>query len=136
VTLPALLADTNILSYAHNQHTLWNVYHPILQGHAVLIAAQTVAELRYGAFRVGWGTRRTARLEALMAAYPVVYPNDAICTVWASVRADVERAGRNISSNDAWIAATALELGVPLVTHNARDFKTVKGLTIITQNPA
>ncbi len=101
----------------------------------MLIAAQTVAELRYGAFRVGWGVRRTARLEALIAAYPVAYQNDAICTMWAKVRVDAERAGRNISPNDAWIAATALELGVPLVTHNTRDFKTVKGLTIITQNP-
>jgi predicted nucleic acid-binding protein len=53
VTPPALLADTNILSYAHDQHTLWNAYHSLLKGHGVLIAAQTVAELRYGAFQVG-----------------------------------------------------------------------------------
>lgn len=136
MTLPALLADTNILSYAHNEHTLWNAYHPILKGHAVLIAAQTVAELRFGALRVNWGTRRVARLEALISQHPVVYPNDAICWRWARLRADVERAGRHLGPNDAWIAATAFELDVPLVTHNARDFKMIKGLTIITKNPA
>jgi tRNA(fMet)-specific endonuclease VapC len=79
VTLPALVADTNILSYTHNGHSLWAAYQPILEGHAVLIAAQTVAELRYGALLAGWGTRRTARLEAFMRQHPVVYPNDAVC---------------------------------------------------------
>lgn len=131
-----LLADTNILSYAHNEHTFWQAYQKILSGHTVLIASQTVAELRFGAFRVGWGERRIARLEALIKAYPVVYPNDAVCTRWARVRAHAEHRGRQLGGSDAWIAATALELGVPLVTHNKKDFEFIDDLTVISEQDA
>ena len=44
-----------------------------------------------------------------------------------------ERAGRRISCADAWIAATALRFGVPLVTHNANDYLGVADLTIINE---
>jgi predicted nucleic acid-binding protein len=33
---------------------------------------------------------------------------------------------------DAWIAAAALQLNVPLATHNARDFEAVDGLLMLT----
>jgi predicted nucleic acid-binding protein len=32
---------------------------------------------------------------------------------------------------DALIAATALDLGFPLVTRNTQDFQTIRGLTIL-----
>jgi tRNA(fMet)-specific endonuclease VapC len=136
VTRRALLADTNILSYAHNEHTLWEAYRPLLEGYAVLIAAQTLAELRYGAFLSGWGLQRTKRLEALIAQHPVVYPNDAVCSRWARIRAEAGRIGHQLGPSDAWIAATALELGVPLVTHNAKDFRLIEGLDLMTKNTA
>ena len=36
---------------------------------------------------------------------------------------------------DCWIAATALEHGLELVTHNPRDFAGIPGLIIITEAP-
>jgi predicted nucleic acid-binding protein len=36
---------------------------------------------------------------------------------------------------DAWIAATALEYGLELVTHNAADFQAIAGLRVITEAP-
>jgi predicted nucleic acid-binding protein len=41
----------------------------------------------------------------------------------------------NIEPGDAWIAATALQFGVPLVTHNRKDYAAVKGLTLISEAP-
>ena len=35
--------------------------------------------------------------------------------------------GRTYRSRDAWIAATALLLGVPLVTHNGADYVGIDG---------
>jgi predicted nucleic acid-binding protein len=49
------------------------------------------------------------------------------------VRAAGRSAGRPIERQDAWIAATALYLDLPLVTHNARHFASVPGLQLITE---
>ncbi len=37
-----------------------------------------------------------------------------------------------IQTGDAWMAATALVLAVPLVTHNPSDYEGVDGLTVIS----
>ena len=85
--MAVLLVDTNVISYADNEHSLWQYYKPVLDGQTLLIAAQTVAELRYGALLRNWGTRRKTRLERLMENCTTVYPNDAICTLWAELKA-------------------------------------------------
>ncbi len=41
--------------------------------------------------------------------------------------------GRSISCNDAWIAACAVKHGVPLVTHNAKDFEAIGGLKVVSE---
>jgi len=51
-----------------------------------------------------------------------------LCTVWARIRADARAAGRALSPQDAWIAATALALDAPLVTNNLRDYEHVQNL--------
>jgi predicted nucleic acid-binding protein len=47
--------------------------------------------------------------------------------------AERKRNGKPIALNDAWIAACTLRHGVPLVTHNAKDFIGITGLEIITE---
>ncbi len=131
-----VLVDTNIISYQHNKHSFWNAYQPHLSDSVLLTAAQCVAELRFGAFRRNWGVARVASLEQMIGLYKVVYPNDAICTTWAKIRANAEAIGRHLENNDAWIAATALTLDVPLVTHNKKHFDFLEQLNIISENPA
>jgi tRNA(fMet)-specific endonuclease VapC len=46
--------------------------------------------------------------------------------------AAARRAGRPIGPADAWIAATALRYGVPLVTHNPSDYTGVPGLSVLS----
>jgi predicted nucleic acid-binding protein len=48
------------------------------------------------------------------------------------VTLDARSRGYVVSPQDAWIAATALDLAAPLVTHNARHFEGVFGLKIHT----
>lgn len=43
------------------------------------------------------------------------------------------RIGRPIDTADVWIAATALLLDAPLVTHNGAHFSGVPGLTVISE---
>ncbi|MGK0617642.1 type II toxin-antitoxin system VapC family toxin [Meiothermus cerbereus] len=129
-----LLVDTNIISYAYNEHSLWSVYQPILEGQQLLVAAQSVAELRFGALFKNWGERKRRRLEVLLSSFVVVHTDDEICTAWARVRSEALTKGRPIGAGDAWIAATARALDIPLVTHNRRDFDFLENITLISEN--
>jgi tRNA(fMet)-specific endonuclease VapC len=79
------------------------------------------------------GLRRVQQLEAHLQSYVVVPFDIAVCRVWGKVRAVCQRAGQPVSAQDAWIAATALQHRLPLVTHNPEHFQSVQGLTIITR---
>jgi predicted nucleic acid-binding protein len=64
----------------------------------------------------------------------VVYPfNRSLCLQWAEAADSARRKGRPIGVADAWIAATALEHGLPLVTHNSGHYAGVEGLTIVAE---
>jgi predicted nucleic acid-binding protein len=90
----------------------------------------SIAEMRMGAIARGWGVRRCTLLEQFIRGFGVVYADDALCTSWATLRADARAAGRSLSPQDAWIAATALGLDAPLATNNRSDFEQVQQLYI------
>jgi tRNA(fMet)-specific endonuclease VapC len=81
----------------------------------------------------GWGARRWAALNALLARMLVIHTADALCRHFAAVRA--QRQAQPIAVADAWIAATALAHGIELVTHNPADFQSIAGLTIVSEAP-
>jgi predicted nucleic acid-binding protein len=45
-----------------------------------------------------------------------------------------KRNGKPIAAADAWVAATALHLGVQLIAHNRNHFIGVDGLTVISES--
>ena len=70
-------------------------------------------------------------LEQFIGGFAVVYADDALCTSWAMLRAGARAAGRPLSPQDAWIAATALGLDAPLATNNRRDFEPIQKLRLL-----
>lgn len=91
----------------------------------------SIAELRMGAIPAGWGSRRRQLLELFVKGFELVYADDNLCTLWARIRADARAAGRPMSPQDAWIAATALAIDAPLATNNRRDFENVRDLRLL-----
>ena len=129
--MSTLLLDTDVFSYLFKDHPLADGYRLRVKGHTLAISFMTVAELFQGALRAGWGFKQIKRLESWIESYVVVPSSNAISRRWAEVR--FIRREQPISAEDAWIAAAALEQDWPLVTHNARDFREIPGLTIITE---
>ncbi len=79
--------------------------------HPVLLAFQTVMELRFGALPAGWGELRRRRLERRLAEIAVVQPDDEMITVCTELRIPCQQAGHALGNKlhdgDRWIAATA-----------------------------
>jgi predicted nucleic acid-binding protein len=92
----------------------------------------SIAEMRMGAIAARWGVRRRTLLEQFIGGFGVSYADDALCTSWATLRADARAAGRSLSPQDAWIRATALGLDAPLVTNNRRDFEHIQKLRLLS----
>ena len=110
-------------------------YALLIAGRPAFISFQTVAELRFGAIRRGWGSARMVRLEAKLARAVVVHTGDELATICARLRADCESIGHALCqkhhNGDLWIAATAIRLSVPLVS-NDQIFRGVPDLEFVS----
>jgi tRNA(fMet)-specific endonuclease VapC len=127
-----IVVDTDVASYIFNWHSLAQRYSNALRGSELILSFMSIAELRMGAISAGWGNRRRLLLERFMQGFELVYADNNLCTVWARIRADARAAGRALSPQDAWIAATALALDAPLATNNRRDFDHVRKLRLLS----
>jgi predicted nucleic acid-binding protein len=117
-----VVVDTMIVSWLLNERStpVAERYRALLGDRAVLLAFQTVVELRYGALKAGWGELRRRRLERRIDDATVVQPDDHAINVCAELRDQCRRAGHPLADKlhdgDRWIAAVAVRLGVPLMS--------------------
>lgn len=117
-----LLLDTNIVSAQWNIPTPpWMaLYEADLEGHSYAVAAQTEAEIWLGAWAAGWGKQRLAPIEKFFERVLVLPVDRRVAQAWAQVMLLAQRKGHRLSIQDGWVAATAWEYHLPLVTHDAR----------------
>jgi tRNA(fMet)-specific endonuclease VapC len=135
----ARLIGGNILVYLTRRDpalaALAAAYRPHVDGYDGVIAFVTLGELRRWPVQEGWRAERAAALEAFIARFAVYHTDDELCRVWGRLIGALARAGRTLAMADSWIAATALVLDIPLVTHNRRHFEGITGLTVISETP-
>ena len=126
------LLDTNIISYLTDRSPLAEAYRLILRGGIPVISFMTLAEVLERVHRLKKkDPSKVKRILQELRKYGVLPFDYRICDIWARIRA--ERYQKTIATDDAWVAATAIAYGLPLVTHNARDFEGISDLTIITE---
>ncbi len=82
---------------------------------------------------VGWGEIRMRELEARIGAAETVHTGPDLILTYARLRAECERLGHALAQRDhdadRWVAATALRLGIPLVSNDG-IFDNAPGLLI------
>ena len=130
-----LAVDTDVVSYIFKQDTRAPFYQTHLLGLSAALSFMSVAELDNWALRQGWGRAKISRLGQLVSSFTIILPDRDQCRLWAEVTSACRRARRPIQSADAWIAAMAIQLGVPLLTNNRSDFAAVASLTVISSTP-
>jgi len=98
----------------------------------LMISVITVGELRAGVLAAADLVTRDRRLATLVDALeldPLVI-DQPVAEAWARLRLLLRNAGLRMPVNDSWIAATAIALGVPVVTQDD-DYADVPGLSVI-----
>lgn len=135
--LSGVVVDTMVISWLFDgrPNRLAERYRTLIGPRPVLVAFHTVMELRYGVLRAGWGQLRRRRLERRIAELAVVQPDDQMIIVCATLRADCAQIGHALAAKlhdgDRWIAAAAMRLGIPLVSHDG-IFDGAPGLEFVT----
>lgn len=92
----------------------------------------TIGELRAGVLAAQDLRTRDRRLDTLTAALALdpVPVDDRVAEAWARLRVALLEASLRMPANDSWIAATAMALGVPVVTQDD-DYVQLPGLAVI-----
>ncbi len=130
---PTVLVDTDVFSYLFKGDSRARAYQSDLVGRALCLSFMSVAELEQWALVRRFGRGTLDRLRAHIRTATLLLPDEHTVRLWAELSVLRRRAGRPVSTADAWIAATALRHGLPLVTHNAQDFTDIQGLTVISR---
>ena len=92
----------------------------------------TIGELRAGVLAAGSVEVRDRRLGTLTAALQLdpVPVDEAVAAHWARLRVLLRDTDQRMPVNDSWIAATAMALGVGVVTQDD-DFPELEGLDVV-----
>jgi predicted nucleic acid-binding protein len=131
----AVVVDTDVVSYLFKADSRARWYRPRLARQLRLVSFMSLAELDHWALAHHWGQPRQESFERFLQGFEIVYADRVLCRLWAEVTDRTRRKGSPMDVADAWIAATALALRVPLVTHNTEDYANVDGLTLISEGP-
>ena len=120
--------DTNALSaFSDGNEAIGAALMPF---RSLAIPVTVLGEYRYGI----QGSRKRQRLEAwlseLLGDVRVLEATARTSAVYARVRHQLRAAGTPIPENDVWIASTAIEFGLPLMTLD-KHFEAVADLEIL-----
>ena len=131
MTSVQLISDTNVISYIHAASPLGLAYRDLIDHRDVGLSGHTIAELRAGPVIGRWGERRLNRYLQFLEEFTHVPCTREMAEVCGAIRGMRRRIGEPIDWADAWAAACALWLDVPLVTHD-RDLEGIPDLRVIT----
>ncbi len=127
-----VVVDTSVVSILFSQISpQYDYYQSELEGYDELaISFQTLEEALYGAYNANWGERRIRELADHLRLFRVIYPDNRLIDISATLRSETRKLGRELTSADAWIAATAIMMDCPLASDD-RDFDAVSDRLVL-----
>ena len=98
-----------------------------------LISLITLGELYYGSFKSEKGKKGIAiiRRDINLLRIEVLSLTEGMIEKFAKIKADLMLKGKRLEDFDLLIAATALNLGLTLVTRNVKHFERIQGLKVL-----
>ena len=123
-----LLLDTCVV-VKHFRNT-GGVTEKLIAFEELCLPLQALGELYDGAYRSAQPEKNLAKIEQLLEVVEVLSPDEETSRLYGQIAAALAAAGTPIPQNDLWIAAMALQAGLPLATCDGH-FDRIKGLTVL-----
>ena len=122
------LAHTSIFIASENDRPLRTSGLP----DELAVSVITIGELRAGVLAASDTLTRDRRLATLTNALALdpIPIDQSVAEAWARLRVMLRDLGRRMPVNDSWIAATAISLGIAVVTQDD-DYVELPGLQVI-----
>ncbi|KKQ35113.1 MAG: Nucleotide binding protein [Candidatus Nomurabacteria bacterium GW2011_GWB1_37_5] len=117
--------DSNVLIYYLNSETKATVFIEKIIKEGSVSYVSTITEIEVLSYK-GLSVSEMADIEELFNSFRQVIVDSNIVKIASEIRRH-----SNLKTPDAIIAATAIFTGTKLVTRNTKDFKKVKGLSLI-----
>ena len=130
------MLDTNICIYLmtdrhpERQARILTQLDTLAPDENLVLSSIVTFELSYGAQKGRWRKANLALLEEFLLDFIIEPFDDKAARTAGTIRTELERTGSPIGPMDTLIAAHALSLDIPLVTHNVGEFTRVPGLTV------
>ncbi|MBI4026981.1 MAG: type II toxin-antitoxin system VapC family toxin [Verrucomicrobia bacterium] len=120
--------DTNIVSAFFKKETV--IGDAILHAERVYLPITVLGELHFGAEKSQEPEKQIQRITRFLPLVEVIHITQGTAETYGRIKAVLETRGQAIPDNDLWIAATALEYGLPLVSRD-QHFHRVPGLSVL-----
>ena len=124
------MLDTNIAIYVINRRPVevldtFNRY-----ASRMCISSITLAELLHGVEKSSKPEHNRRHVEEFVSLLEILEYGPEAAAHYGEIRADLERQGISVGTNDLHIAGHARSQGLTLVTNNLSEFERVRGLSV------
>lgn len=123
-----VLLDTCVVIAHLRRRT--NALQHVEKGGMAFITNTVLGELWHGICKSGRPENAVADLGNFLEHVGVLQSDGRTAEIYGEIASGLERAGRRIPTNDIWIAAIALECGLPIATQDPH-FLRVDGLEVL-----
>jgi len=111
------LLDTNILILFNNED--FDTVNKIKTIQSFYVSSISVGELYYGAYKSLYINYNLLKVKNLVQCNYLCMINDLTANCYGIIRAEQKKKGKPLSHNDLWIASTAMEHDLVLVTRDS-----------------
>ncbi len=121
------LLDTNIvIALFANDSALVN---EIAKAHDISIPAIVIGELFYGANKSGRPQENTRRIDKFVSDNVILKCDAETARLYGEIKSNLQKKGHPIPENDIWIAATAFQYNLTLISRD-KHFKAIRSLKL------
>ena len=124
----SLLLDTSVVVKHFRGSAI--MVRKLAEREELFLPQQALGELYYGAYRSARPEKHLAQIEQFLAAVDVLTPDKETSVLYGKIATALSLAGTPIPQNDIWIAALAVQTGLPLATCDSH-FDHVSGLRVL-----